>query len=67
MTHGSIRSRDFHYAVIGEGTSSRQLHTAPLPAPHVPVGYRLYTGFSVLRTSYWTITQPTSRRTRDPQ
>jgi len=31
--HGSIRSRDFHYAVIGEGTLSRQLHTAPLPAP----------------------------------
>jgi hypothetical protein len=40
MTHGSIRPRDFHFAVIGEGTSSRQLHTAPLPAPHVPAGYR---------------------------
>jgi hypothetical protein len=33
-------SRDFHYAVIGEGTLSRQLHTAPLPAPHLSVGYR---------------------------
>ena len=35
MTHGSIRSRDFHYVVIGEGTSPRQPHIAPLPAPHV--------------------------------
>jgi hypothetical protein len=34
------RSRDLRYAVIREGTLSWQLHTAPLPAPHVPVGYR---------------------------
>ena len=38
MTRVSIRSHDFHYTVIGEGTLSRQLHTAPLPAPHVPLG-----------------------------
>jgi hypothetical protein len=36
----SSQSRDLRYAVIGEGTLSRQLHTAPLPVPHVPVGYR---------------------------
>ncbi len=36
----SSRSHDLRYATIGEGTLSRQLHTAPLPAPHVPVGYR---------------------------
>src|SRR5713101_3277069 len=27
-------------ALASEVTLSRQLHTAPLPAPHVPVGYR---------------------------
>src|SRR6266849_43056 len=36
----SSRSHDLRYATRGEGTLSRQLHTAPLPAPHVPVGYR---------------------------
>jgi hypothetical protein len=37
MNPRSIRSRDFHYAVIGEGTLSRLLHTELLPACHVPV------------------------------
>src|SRR5216684_1864643 len=32
-------SHDGSGALADEGTLSRQLHTAPLPAPHVPVGY----------------------------
>ena len=32
-------SRDGRDALVGEGTLFWQLHTVPLPAPRVPVGY----------------------------
>src|SRR5260370_33627945 len=38
----SSRSRDLRDAAIGEGTLSRQVHTAQLPAPDGPVGYRVW-------------------------